>query len=831
MAMEALDFQVEISAAGEHGYAVTARAPGGGEAAATLELPVAPAELDARVRRIKDAVIASSATVRRSLSSQERPVQELGSLLFNALMGDTIHGLLLASRQQAALNGRQLRLVLRVRPPELARLPWEFLYDSGQDDYLCLSTPLIRYPPVLEPQRPLQVTPPLRVLGMVARPGDQQALAIDDEQRRLRQALAELERAGRVELGWVAGQTWRELRDAMRRGPWHIFHFIGHGGFDAAAEEGTLALATEDGRTYALHASGLAMLLRGHPSLRLVLLNACDTGQASALDPFSSVAGALMRRGIPAVLAMQFAVTDQAAIEFSRTFYEMVADQLPVDVAVTQARQAVQLALPDTLEWGTPVLYLRSPDGYIFDLTDTPATPAVSHSDRPATSPAESREAAATTRVGELDELYTEGLAAFYTERWDVAVDVFRQILAHQRDFKDAAIKLDHARRQQQLATRYTTARAAAAAGAWAEAVELLESLVAAEPGYRDAQAQLDQARLEHKVAELRTEARRLHQAKKWDAVVAIGTRLNALAPEGADPDGLVSSARDELEAAEQSRLLATRYQEALQHLDAGSWRPALEALTEVQAIDAGYRQSAELLARVRRELARAGELADQPTQLRTISAPREIDAVAVSPDGRLLALGCGDKRVRVIDIATKKERLSVRHRGLLNPVYDVAFSPDGHWLATASGDQSARLWDTNTGTELLKLAHFGPVYGLAFSPDGRRLATGGLARTAQLWDVSSGAELLKPGSELLKVTHNGSVNGVAFSPDGRWLATASDDKTARLWDASNGNELLKITHTNKVNGVAFSPDGRWLATASDDRTAQVWQLIGAPDG
>ena len=308
MAMEALDFQVEISAAGEHGYAVTARAPDGGEAAATLQLPIATAELDARIGRIQDAVIASSATVRRSLSSQERPVQELGSLLFNAL-GNTVHGLLLASRQQAAREGRQLRLVLHVRPPELARLPWEFLYDAGEDDYVCFSTPLIRYPPVLEPQRPLQVAPPLRVLGMVARPGDQQTLAVDDEQRRLRQALAELEHAGRVELGWATGQTWRELRDAMRQGPWHIFHFIGHGGFDAAAGEGTLALADDGGRTYALRANGLAMLLRGHPSLRLVLLNACDTGQASALDPFSSVAGALMRRGIPAVLAMQFEIT------------------------------------------------------------------------------------------------------------------------------------------------------------------------------------------------------------------------------------------------------------------------------------------------------------------------------------------------------------------------------------------------------------------------------------------------------------------------------------------------------------------------------------------
>src|SRR4029453_7611840 len=245
--------------------------------------------------------------------------------------------------------------------------------DAGEDDYLCLETPLVRYPFVLQQQRPLGVTPPLRVLGMVARPGDQQALAIDDEQRRLSRALADLERAGRVELSWVPGQTWRDLQAAMRTGPWHVFHFIGHGGFDANAGEGTLALADDQGRTYPLHASDLAMLLRGHQSLRLVLLNACDTGRASALDPFSSVAGALMRRGIPAVLAMQFEITDQAAVEFSHTFYGAVADQLPVDVSVTEARHAIRLAVPGTLEWGTPVLYLRSPDGYIFDLADAPA--------------------------------------------------------------------------------------------------------------------------------------------------------------------------------------------------------------------------------------------------------------------------------------------------------------------------------------------------------------------------------------------------------------------------------------------------------------------------
>ena len=64
---------------------------------------------------------------------------------------------------------------------------------------------------------------------------------------------------------------------------------------------------------------------------------------------------------MPAVVAMQYEITDGAAIEFSRDFYEALADSLPVDAAVTEARAAV--SMDSMLEWGTPVLYMRSPDG------------------------------------------------------------------------------------------------------------------------------------------------------------------------------------------------------------------------------------------------------------------------------------------------------------------------------------------------------------------------------------------------------------------------------------------------------------------------------------
>jgi len=648
--MEALDFQVDVSSGGERGYEVTARAPQGGEATASVRLPMTPRELEALVGRIKDAVIASSATVRRSLTNEERPVRDLGRMLFDTLLADNVRGLLVASRQRAAQEGSRLRLVLRVRPPELARLPWEFLFDASEDDYICLNTPLIRYPTVLQPQLPLQVVPPLRILGMVARPGDQQALAVDDEKRRLEDALDELKRDGRVQLSWVAGQTWRDLQDVMHHGPWHIFHFIGHGGFDASAGEGTLALVHDDGRTYALRASGLAMLLRGHPSLRLVLLNACDTGRASALDPFSSVAGALMRRGIPAVLAMQFEITDLAAVEFSRTFYGSIAHQQPVDVSVTEARQAIQLALPGTLEWGTPVLYLRSPAGYIFDLADAPAISAD-------LSRTEGRAMAAKEEFdGQLEDLYTDGLNALYTGQWGEAVEIFRTIIAQKRDYKKAALKLEEARRQQQLAARYTRACATAAADQWAEAIEHFAALLAAEPDYRDVRAQLARAKREHAAAELRAEALSLHRAKRWQAVLAVTDRLKSLDPDATDLNDLADSARKQLELAELTHALETNYQQAIHHLDAGAWGQALAALTTVQAVDKHYRDTAELMARARQELshrkvlttlakdlhellAQKRELAraEEPVELHHREAPKTSDIEEMHSLGNLL--------------------------------------------------------------------------------------------------------------------------------------------------------------------------------------------------
>ncbi|BCM65062.1 hypothetical protein ACWDUC_07245 [Streptomyces tricolor] len=119
-------------------------------------------------------------------------------------------------------------MVFRVQPPELVRLPWEFMYDTHEDRYVCLEVPLVRQPQVARPMEPLSITPPLRILGMVALPDDQESLAAHAEQQRLHDALADLGRDDLGSLGWVSGQTWRETPVLyMRSLDGHIFDVSG----------------------------------------------------------------------------------------------------------------------------------------------------------------------------------------------------------------------------------------------------------------------------------------------------------------------------------------------------------------------------------------------------------------------------------------------------------------------------------------------------------------------------------------------------------------------------------------------------------------------------
>ncbi len=370
----ATDLELELRVGEPAGRTVEVevlRSPAG-EATETTTLPFDTLELDNRLKDVQLALLGRSATTRRIVPEYERAVQEFGDLLFDTVFTGEVRSLLDRSRAEAMNQGVGLRVKLRFESADMASLPWEFLHDTRRDEYLALSrtTPIVRHVELAEPQRPLIVTRPLRVLAMVASPSDLPALDVAQERARIDSAVAGLE--GYIELHWLEGQTWRDLQSALQREKWHVFHFIGHGGFDAMRGEGIVALCDDAGEAHNLGASDLGLLLGDHDSLRLTVLNSCDGARADKLDIFSSTAAVLVRKGTPAVIAMQYEITDRAAIELSRSFYTAIARGLPVDTALTEARKAVALALPGTVEWGTPVLHLRARDGRIFEVTSHP---------------------------------------------------------------------------------------------------------------------------------------------------------------------------------------------------------------------------------------------------------------------------------------------------------------------------------------------------------------------------------------------------------------------------------------------------------------------------
>jgi len=378
--LDYLDFELEIGTGEGRTYPVTVLRSPAGEAREKAEFPFGELELENRLQALQIVLLRAGGIRRQTLTAEDQTVQDFGRALFGMLFPGEVRSRYDVSQLEATRRGKGLRIKLRLQPPELAVLPWEFAYDPRNAEYVCLSrnTPLVRYLELPQPVSPLNIELPLRILGMAVSPRDLLPLDVTAEKQRVETALDGLRKAGLVTLTWLEGQTWRDLQRAMRHGPWHIFHFIGHGGFDRVADEGFVALANETGETARLSATQLGRLLADHHDLRLAVLNACEGGRGSAQDVFSSTAAILVRRGLPAVLAMQYPITDCAAVEFAHVFYEALADGLPVDTATTEARQAVSIAMPRSVEWGIPVLYMRSTDGVLFNFQSSVLSPQAS---------------------------------------------------------------------------------------------------------------------------------------------------------------------------------------------------------------------------------------------------------------------------------------------------------------------------------------------------------------------------------------------------------------------------------------------------------------------
>ncbi|HEY7313209.1 MAG TPA: serine/threonine-protein kinase [Gemmataceae bacterium] len=238
---------------------------------------------------------------------------------------------------------------------------------------------------------------------------------------------------------------------------------------------------------------------------------------------------------------------------------------------------------------------------------------------------------------------------------------------------------------------------------------------------------------------------------------------------------------------------------------------------------DDRYANPGELAAALE-QLTRTGVLpaGHQPEPLRETRTIRAgggpVVAVALLPDGRSLAAACADRRVRVFDLDSGKERS--RFGPSPQEITCLAFAPSSGHLLTGQG-ASVRVWDAATGQEIARLTgHTNAVRCLAVSREGRQAISGGDDRTLRLWDLHSGREIQRFSG------HRAEITSVALSDDGQHIVSGGRDQTLRLWDVRDGRETrLFPAPRGLVFGVAFAPGGRTFASGHFDTTIRLWEV------
>jgi tetratricopeptide (TPR) repeat protein len=528
---DGLDLELELASAEPGRFVITVRSPAG---EGTGEFRLDALSVLGQRSQLQSTVLASAVTSRRALGEVEAPVREVGELLFRSLFNADVYGAYKASIALTQQRGLPLRIVLRTQVPELAALPWEMMYDKAAGAYLCQRDPLIRHVSVASPSRPLEVRPPLRVLGMVAAPRDKQRLDVEGEKHRLTTALGGL--GARVQLNWVQGGSWADLQGELVSSTWHVVHFIGHGGFDVHRGEGVLALEGDGGASDLVGAERFSQLLTTQvPPPQLVVLNSCAGAQAAADDLFSSTAASLVRAGVSASVAMQFAVSDPAAKAFAAGFYQAIAHNHSVADAVRIGRIGIRGTSEDTLEWVTPALYLRGADAPLFTvLGSNQATGDI-------TAPAPEQAA----RLAGAQALYQQGMSHFRAARYRDAVTIFDSLLSLEPGYRDAETRRNAAATLQQAKDAYDAAQLAEEAGRWDDAVRGYGETLRLQPDHAEARARQDHCRRQHLVANLLDELRQHVQAHDWAAAAAVADEVQTIDPDVHDPEGLISAAHE----------------------------------------------------------------------------------------------------------------------------------------------------------------------------------------------------------------------------------------------------------------------------------------------
>ena len=193
--------------------------------------------------------------------------------------------------------------------------------------------------------------------------------------------------------------------------------------------------------------------------------------------------------------------------------------------------------------------------------------------------------------------------------------------------------------------------------------------------------------------------------------------------------------------------------------------------------------------------------------------------ALALSPDGKVMATGGYDQKIKLWDLATGKEKATLKgHNGSVN---GLAFRPDGKVLASASADRTIKLWDPMNGSRLDTFSQpLREQMAVAFSADGKTLMAGGADSRIRQWQVS---EKANEGSNPIletKFAHESAVLSLVISPDGKSLVSTSSDRTIKLWDPAHVTQRIQLeTQSDWASGVAWINANRVMVGRLDGTT------------
>jgi hypothetical protein len=355
------DFDLAVETT-EDGDLVRVLASPAGEAVAAFETPYTVREQEQFWQ-----LMATGDAGLRGVERQHA-IRQMGERLFQALFPSHIH---LCFEESARLAyGQRVRLRIRLHlhgAPHVVDLPWEYLYNPRRQEFLALAShaPLVRYADLKQQIVPFTVTAPLRMLVVIANPGGQPLYDEDATWYAFVDKLDYLARGEKLVLERLMRPTVHELQRRLRRNQYHLLHFIGHGAYDGLAQDYLLLFEDEMGRTRPVNSQHLGALLHDHFPLRLVTVQACATAKPQRQNPYIGVAYQLMRRGLPAAVALHQPLPGTTALPFVDSLYRAIADLTPVDLAMTEARRAVWDAGQDPA-WGAITLYLRVQESRLF---------------------------------------------------------------------------------------------------------------------------------------------------------------------------------------------------------------------------------------------------------------------------------------------------------------------------------------------------------------------------------------------------------------------------------------------------------------------------------